>query len=520
MLRNYLSASILASVLLIGAACDQKIVPPKPHVQFDAAAKTKAADDLAAAAKARAAEQAVAARVAEVKAIAEEAYLYGYSLITSEIRRVQMRSASGPEGMHSPQGEFLNIKRYPPGDYRGISAPNADTLYSLAWLDLGKEPMVFSHPDMGKRFYLFPMYSLWMSVIDSPGSRTRGQKAGKYLITGPGWQGVVPKEMTEIRSPTRHLFILGRTHADGSEADYKAVNALQAKYKLVPLSVYGKPYKFVPPPADPDSPFSMNESPRQLIDAMDTASYFNLLTRLMGESALPAPEDAAIVAKMARIGIEPGKPFDMGKLDPVIQEALQDIGKDANIRIAAHKESAGSRINGWQIPPTAGSYGKDYLSRAVIAAYGWPANLPQDAVYPTALIDGEGNPLNGAHKYTLTFAKGQLPPVNGFWSITMYIEEQDKEKDQKGQGWWFYPNPLKRFTISLRNKPKFNPDGSLTLYFQHASPGKKLESNWLPAPPGDFLLTMRMYWPRETPPSILSPGQGTWAPPPVVMVKP
>jgi hypothetical protein len=510
MLRKLLSVSMLLGLLLVGTACEQNLVPPKPHVQFDVAAKTKAAEDLAAAARARAAELAVAARVAEVKAIAEEAYLYGYPLITSEIRRLQMSS-----GKHSPPGAFLNIKRYPPADYHGISAPNADTLYSLAWLDVGKEPMVFSHPDMGKRFYLFPMYSLWMSVIDSPGSRTRGQKAAKYLITGPGWQGKVPRGMTEIRSPTRHLFILGRTHADGSDADYKAVNALQARYKLVPLSAYGKPYKFVPPPP-PDSPFSLTDTPQQIINTMDTSTYFNLLARLMGEVAPPAAEDAAIVASMASIGIEPGKPFDMSRLDPVIQEALQDVGKGADIRISAHKESFGSRINGWQIPPAAGRYGNDYLNRAVSAAYGWPANLPQDAVYPSALIDGDGKPLNGAHKYTLTFAKGQLPPVNGFWSITMYIEEQNKEKSR---GWWFYPNPHNRFTISLRNKPKFNPDGSLTLYFQHESPGRKLESNWLPAPSGDFLLTMRMYWPRGTPPSILPPGQGSWAPPPVVMVK-
>lgn len=510
MLRKLSSVSMLLGLLLVGTACDQNLVPPKQHVQFDAAAKTKAAEDLAAAAKARAAEQAVAARVAEVKAIAEEAYLYGYSLITSEIRRVQMSS-----GKHSPPGQFLHTKRYPPGDYRGISAPNADILYSLAWLDLGKEPMVFSHPDMGQRFHLFPMYSLWMSVIASPGSRTRGQKAARYLITGPGWQGEVPKGMSEIRSPTRHLFILGRTHADGSEADYKAVNALQAKYRLVPLSAYGKPDKFVPPPP-PDSPFPLSDTPQQIINTMDTATYFNLLARLMGEVAPPAAEDAPIVANMASIGLEPGKPFDMNRLDPVIQEALQDVGKDANIRIAAHKESFGSRINGWQIPPAAGSYGTDYLSRAVIAAYGWPANLAQDAVYPTALIDGDGKPLNGAHQYTLTFAKGQLPPVNGFWSITLYVEEQDKEK---GRGWWFYPNPRKRFTVSLRNRPKFNPDGSLTLYFQHESPGRKLESNWLPAPAGDFLLAIRMYWPKETPPSILPLGQGTWAPPPVVMVR-
>jgi hypothetical protein len=175
----------------------------------------------------------------EAKSIAIDAYIYGYSLITTEVTRVQMTNVLKAEGLHMPMGQFGNVKRYPPGNYRGVSAPNADTLYSVAWLDLRKEPMVFTYPDMGTRYFLFPMYSLWMPVIESPGSRTEGDKAGTYLVTGPDWHGIVPAGMRQIRSSTKYALILGRTYANGTEADYDAVNALQAQYAVTPLSAVG-----------------------------------------------------------------------------------------------------------------------------------------------------------------------------------------------------------------------------------------------------------------------------------------
>jgi hypothetical protein len=445
----------------------------------------------------------------EIKQTAIEAYIYGYSLITTEVTRVQMTNVAKAEGLRAPMGQITNVRRYPPADYRGVSAPNADTLYSLVWLDLGSEPMVFSHPDMGDRYYLFPMYSLWMPVIASPGSRTTGRKAASYLISGPGWQGPVPDGMVQIKAPTRYCVIVGRTYANGSKEDFEAVNALQDQYAAVPLSAYGKPYSFTPPPTDSNPGFSMTDKPQQVIDAMDTSTYFNMMARLMGGAAPPAAEDAAMVAKMARIGLVPGQPFDMSKLDPAAQKSLQDVGKVASGTIFAQQSESGFKQNGWHIPSAAGTYGTDYLARALIAAFGWPANLPEDAVYPYAAQDGEGKKLSGANRYTLTFPKDETPPVDGFWSITMYMIDG---------GWWFYPNPLNKFTVSLRDKPKFNEDGSLTLYFQNASPGEDKAANWLPAPADDFLLTMRMYWPRPSAPSILPPGRGTWKPPAVMQV--
>jgi hypothetical protein len=445
----------------------------------------------------------------EAVRIATDAYIYGYSLITTEVTRVQMSNVPAVQGLHAPMGQFINVKRYPPGDFRGVSAPNADTLYSLAWIDLGKEPTVFSHPDMGDRYYLFPMYSLWMPVVTVPGSRTTGGRAATYLITGPGWQGAVPAGMKEIKSPTRYFLILGRTYADGTDADYAAVNALQAEYRLVPLSAWGKPFTYVAPPVDPNPGFSMTDKPQQVIGGMDTAAYFNMLARLMGGVAPPAPEDAPIVARMARIGLVPGRPFDLSKFDAATQGALRKVPDTAQATIFAQQSTSGYLRNGWHIPAAAGAYGTDYLQRALIAAFGWPANLPQDAVYPYAAQDSEGRPLDGTNKYTVTFPKGRTPPVDGFWSITMYIIDG---------GWWFYPNPLNKFTVSMRDKPAFNADGSLTLYFQNESPGKDKEANWLPAPKAPFIAMMRMYWPKEAAPSILPPGQGSWEPPPVLRV--
>jgi hypothetical protein len=442
----------------------------------------------------------------EAKSIATDAFVYAYSLITTEVTRVQMSSLEKPEGMRAPMGQFGNVQRYPPADFRGVSAPNADTLYSFAWLDLS-EPVVFSHPDMGKRYYLFEMTDLWMTDFDAPGTRTAGGKAQNYLITGPGWSGTVPAGMKQIKSATQYMVIAGRTYADGSDADYKAVNALQAQYKITPLASWGKPFTYAAPPVNPNPGYSLTDKPQAVINAMDTSTYFNMMAKLMCKTAPPAPQDGPILARMATIGLEPCKPFDITKLDGATQAALKDTGKAGMQRIEGNQEHMGRHENGWIITVGLGQYGTEYLKRATVAAFGWPANQQEDAVYPYTFVDGTGAKLTGANKYTMTFPKGQIPPVNGFWSITMYMVDT---------GWWFVPNPLNKFTASLRDHPKFNADGSLTLYFQADSPGKDKESNWLPAPKGEFIPMMRMYWPKDQPPSILD---DSWKPPPVTKVE-
>lgn len=442
----------------------------------------------------------------ELLQIAKDAYVYGYSLITTEVTRVQMTNVDKVSNTHAPMGQFANVKRYPPADYRGVSAPNADTLYSIAWVDLS-EPQVFSHPDMGKRFYLLPMYNLWMNIFDSPGARTTGGAAANYLLTGPGWEGKVPEGMTQVKSATRKMLILGRTYADGTDKDYTAVNALQAKLKVTPLSAWGKPYTPKAPAVDPNPGFSMTDKPQEVILAMGTEGYFNKLADLMCKDAPPAAADAPMLARMAKLGIEPCKPFKLANLDPALQAKLADLPQVALKEIGANQSTLGREVKGWTFTSGLGVYGTDYMKRAVVAAFGWPANLEKDAVYPYTLVDSTGQKLEGQNKYTLTFAKGQTPPANGFWSITMY---------QIDKGWWFVPNPLNKFTVSPRNNLHYNADGSLTLYFQNESPGKDKEANWLPAPKGEFIPMMRMYWPKESGLSILD---GTWTPPEIHKVE-
>ncbi len=437
----------------------------------------------------------------EALAIATDTYVYGYPLVTMEFTRRVMTNAEEPKGNHAPMGQFYNARTYPDAKFRDVTAPNADTLYSTAWLDLSREPYVFSIPDEGDRYYLMPMLDAWTNVFQVPGKRTTGDKAQKYAITGPAWKGSLPEGVTEYKSPTNMVWILGRTYCTGTPDDYKAVHALQDKYALVPLSAYGKDY--TPPKGSVDPAIDMKTPVREQVNAMKAADYFKLLAKLMKDNP-PAKDDAPMVEKMAKIGLVPGKEFDAGKLDAAVQKALENAVKPGLQKIATHMKDAGKFVNGWVFPIPAGVYGTDYLQRATITYFGLGANRTKDAVYPTSETTADGKPYNGANRYTLTFPKGQTPPADGFWSLTMYDEN-----------YFFVDNALNRFTLSARDKLKANDDGSVTLHIQNESPGKDNESNWLPAPKGKFVLMMRLYWPKEKAPSILD---GTWKPPAVTLV--
>jgi hypothetical protein len=440
----------------------------------------------------------------EAQKIAIDAYVYGYSLVTTDITRLQMSNVAQGETLASPLGSFFNIRGYPPATYRGVSATNADTLYSMAWLDL-KEPMVFSHPEIKGRFFNFELIDLWMEVKHSVGTNTTGTAAETYLFTGPGWKGDVPKGMTHIAYPTRYLGVLGRTYALDTPEDLAIVHKLQDQYKVQPLSSWGKEYTFVAPPVV-DTGIKMDEGPQKVILDLGAEGYFNWLTRLMGSAAVPPAEDAPALAEMAKLGIVPGQKFDLSKLDPDVQAALKQVPQLATDKLNESWASFGTDKNGWRVTTTGAVYGTDYLTRAVWASNGWPSQQPQVSVYPTTYVDGSGAKLDGANSYTLTFPKDAMPPIHegGFWSVTMY---------QIDNGLWFYPNKENKLTVSTRNEFVYNDDGSLTLYFQHESPGADKEQNWLPAPAAPFAMTMRLYWPNKTSPSILD---GTWAPPAVV----
>jgi hypothetical protein len=439
----------------------------------------------------------------DVAAIATEAYIYGYPLVTMEITRRVSTNVVKPEGSKAPMGQFARLRTYPPVDNHTVTAPNADTLYTISWLDVSKEPWVLSVPDMKDRYFLFPMLSGWTDVFQVPGKRTTGTKAQKYAITGPGWTGTLPEGVTEYKSPTGIVWILGRIYCTGTPEDYKAVHALQDKFSVVPLSAYGKPY--TPPESKIDANIDMKTGVRDQVHAMDAAAYFKLLAELLKTNP-PAAVDAPMVAKLAKMGIVPGQDFDMSKVDAPVAKALHDAPKIAQEKIMAELKNLAPPVNGWTYSAKLGDYGTEYLTRALVTAIGLGANRGQDAIYPTSVADAEGKPYDGANKYTVHFDKGQMPPVEAFWSMTMY-----------DANYFFVPNKLNRYTLSSRDKFKTNPDGSVDLYIQNTSPGKDKEANWLPAPGDKFILMLRLYWPKETPPSILD---GSWKPPAVKIGQP
>jgi hypothetical protein len=333
---------------------------------------------------------------------------------------------------------------------------------------------VLSLPDAHDRYYLFPMLDGWTDVFQVPGKRTTGTGPQKYVITGPGWKGTIPEGVTEYKSPTSIVWLLGRIYCTATPEDYAAVHKMQDTISVVPLSSYGRPY--TPPPGTVDPGIDMKTAVRDQVNALSSAAYFNLLATLMKDNP-PAKADAPMLDKMARLGIVPGQPFDFENLDPEVQQALQGVPKVSFGTIMAHFKSAGRMENGWIFTTKTGLYGTDYLQRALITAIGLGANRPQDAVYPTSETDAEGNAYDGTKKYVMHFDKGQMPPVDGFWSLTMYNAE-----------YFFVANPLNRYTLSARNDLKKNPDGSVDLHLQHENPGPEKKSNWLPAAKGKFLI--------------------------------
>ena len=301
--------------------------------------------------------------VEEAVSIATEAYIYGYPLVTMDMTRKQLTNVATPSGSSAPMGQLNLYRTYPAVDNHAVTAPNADTLYTTTWLDVSKEPWIFGIPDMGDRYYLMPMLDGWTDVFQVPGKRTTGDKAQKYAITGPGWSGTLPADVTEYKSPTGLVWILGRIYCTGTTEDYKAVHALQDKFSLVPLSSYGKPY--TPLPGEVDANFDMKTAVRDQVDAMDTAAYFNYLAKLMKTNP-PSADDAPMVAKMAKIGLVPGQDFDPGKLGTFDKEVIKGVPKLAQVKIMEYFKQAAKPINGWMFTTKTGIYGTDYLAAGAV----------------------------------------------------------------------------------------------------------------------------------------------------------
>jgi hypothetical protein len=433
----------------------------------------------------------------QISELASSAYIYAYPLIIMEMtRRVSTNVVDASHFGKVPMNQLGSLPAFPDATFTDVVRPNADTLYSFMWFDVSPEPLMISVPDSGGRYYLLEMLDMWTDVFASPGKRTTGTNAQTLAIAGPRWQGDLPSGAMLIKCPTAIGWIIGRTQTNG-KADYDAVHKFQAGLVATPLSQWGKPYR--PPPGKINPDWDVKAPPTEQVEKLNPAAYFSLFAELTKLNP-PHANDYPILHQMARLGIEPGKPFAFDKASPEIQRALSEAGPAALKTIKMRLSKAGVAHEGWRTNLTAiGTYGGDYLARAAVAFAGLGANTIEDAVYPTAITDADGKPFVSDNRYLLHFAKEQIPQVRGFWSLTMYNEKQA-----------FAANPIDRYAIGDRDKLAFNPDGSLDIYIQRESPGKDKESNWLPAPAsGPFTMNMRFYWPRS---AIL---EGDWLPPAV-----
>ena len=425
-----------------------------------------------------------------------DAYIYGYPLLVMDSLRRVSTNVAEPQGLSAPMGQFAHSRSFPDASKRIIAGANVDTLYSFAWLDLSRGPYVLHLPDAHGRFYLMPMMDGWTEVIGNPGTRTTGDKAGDYAITGPQWTGTLPAGAKQIKSDTNMLWIAGRIYTSGTPQDYDAVHAMQDQCTLVSLASFGKPNP-TPEKGVVDPTIGMTTPPRDQIDKLDAAEFFKRFALLMKNNP-PTPQDAPMVATLARLGVVGD--FDMSKAPTSVAQGLSRVPEMAHKKILGHY-AAQKQANGWMMTTGStgsGHYGTDYLQRALIAYIGVGGNLPADAFYPIARVDGDGKLLTSANRYVMHFTKADIPPIHpqGFWSLTIY----DKE-------YFLAPNAINRNDLSSRDKFQKNQDGSMDLYIQKESPGADKESNWLPTPEGEFILMLRLYWPKE------EAINGAWVPP-------
>ncbi len=444
--------------------------------------------------------------VAETKQIAEEGFIYGLPIVMNYAVMYEYVIDKNSGQYKAPFNQIHNEARVFTYQDTAIVTPNSDTPYSLAWLDLRAEPIVLSVPVIEKsRYYSVMLVDGNTFNYGYIGSRATGNAPGAYMVVGPDWKGTAPPGIKQVfRSTTQFSLAAYRTQLF-DPADIDNVKKIQAGYKVQPLSAY---LKQPAPPAAPKIDFPK-------IDKESAKTGFFEYLDFSLPFAPPGPEEKAIRAKLVRIGVGPGKTFDFKDLSAEHKEAVAAGMKAGEAKIEKFLETALKTVNGWKLSDPFGDrafFSGDWLKRAAGAQAGIYGNVVIEAAYPMTKTLADGTPLDGSkHNYTLTFPAGQLPPVNAFWSVTMY--------DGKTQ--LLIKNPIDRYLVNSPMLPgmKKGADGSLTLYIQKDSPGADKESNWLPAPNGPIYLVMRLYWPRTEPPSILPIGKGTWKPPAIVAAK-
>ena len=444
--------------------------------------------------------------IEQTKAIAEEGFIYGLPLVMNyavmnafAVNRDSGQFKAPFNQIHCEANVFTH-------ENTAVVTPNSDTPYCLLWVDLRAEPMVVSVPAVPKsRYYSVHLCDGNTFNYGFIGTRTTGPEAGDFLIVGPDWNGETPAGIKKIfRSSTQQSIVIFRTQLF-NPADLPGVAKVQAGYKAQPLSAFlNQP----PPAAAPAIDFP------KIDDAMLKANFFDYLDFVLAFGP-PGPDEKEIRARLASIGVGPGRTFDFKDLSPEHKAAVLQGMKEGDAKVDDAVANFGKNINGWNVGSAQGDrsyFDGNWLLRAVGARAGIYGLDAVEATYPMTRVDAAGGPLDSSkHAYTLTFAPGKLPPVNAFWSITMY----------DGTSQLLVKNAIDRYLINSPMLPgmKKNKDGSLTLYIQKDSPGKAKESNWLPAPNGPMFVVMRLYWPKETPPSIFPLGEGTWAPPGIIASK-
>jgi hypothetical protein len=453
-------------------------------------------------ASATAASQTDEPTAAEIRGIAASAYTFAYPLVLMDVTRrtdLERRAHTGLPGAN----HFVHAQAFPDDHSRIVIRPNADTLYSTAWLDLSEEPILLHVPDTHGRYYVMQLLDAWTETFDMPGKRTRGTGERWFGIVGPAWKGILPPHVEKITAPTNTVWLLGRTQVNGV-ADYAAVHAIQNGYALMPLSQYphGSPDSPPPPAAPESSPgIRRNEPPPMQVRGMSARDFFQTVATLL-ETNPPHPQDAPLIKQLARVGILRGKVFNPESLGVEGQKAFEQGADTAAVALATpgSQGAAGERINGWSsgFGTATGRYGVHYDARAAVAKLGLGALPPEEATYFSCCQNDAERSLSGEHAYTLHFSAAELPPVRAFWSLTLY-----------GEDGYFVANAIQRFAIGDRDALKFNGDGSLDLFVQHDAPGTGRDSNWLPAPSEKFNLSLRLYWPSE------EVVRGRWKPPPV-----
>ncbi len=442
--------------------------------------------------------------LAEARAIAQEGYIFALPLVYIATQADVQTNVAKPSGGRAPFNQFDHHREFPSAKNNKIVGMNVDTLYSLAHLDLAAEPVVLVVPPIaGKRWWIMQVIDAWNDVPAAPGSRTHDGKGGNFALVGPNFKGTIPAGLERVNVDTSLAALGGRTYTSGAP-DYDAVHKIQDQYQLIPLSQWKGPgTKYTPPASVPVKPGVDAKTPVPAqVFGLSAEQYFGRLATLLVNNPARAA-DAPVMARLAKIGVKPGAKFTTAAFDADTRRAIDEGVAAARQAILAEESKMGEMVNGWQVARDLGRYGTKYTYRAAWTYFGVGGNLVEDAMYPLTLVDSDGNKLNGANNYVLHFAKNEIPPVDAFWSLTMY------DKDS-----YLVDNSINRYALGDRSKMRVGGDGSLTIYIQSESPGKDKESNWLPSPKGDaFKLALRLYVPKK------QVADGTWKPPAVQRVK-